>query len=141
MTVRAHSLEHSLRVFDRLCASGSSKLLEASCARVALDYGSRTTGLQRLGNCLNQLQQAQQVDLSEPFLVPMGRFDQLDPRGQWANWTASALLEALEISGTYSSFYTAGENRGRLEALVTLGFAGPEIERRLQLVRARFPAP
>lgn len=52
-----------------------------------------------------------------------------------------ALLEAIEIAGAYSSFYTADENRQRLEFLVNLGLAGPEMERRLQLVRARCPTP
>ncbi len=141
MTTRVQALEQCLQSFDRLCAADPRKLHEASYARVALDYGSRSAAVQKLVNRINLLQQEQQVDLTEPFLAPIPRFDRVEPRGQLPSWAAAALLEAIEIAGAYSSFYTAGDNRQRLEFLVSLGFAGPEMERRLQLVRARFPTP
>lgn len=141
MTTRVQALELCLQCFEQLCAADPRKLHEASYARVALDYGARSSAVQKLVNRINLLQQEQQVDLTEPFLAPIPRYDQVEPRGQSPSWGAAALLEAIEIAGAYSSFYTAGDNRQRLEFLVSLGFAGPEMERRLQLVRARFPTP
>ena len=141
LATRFHALELCMQSFAQLCAVYPRQLHQASFARAALDYGARSAAVQELVTRINLLQQEQQVDLTAPFLAAIPRFDQLAPRGQLPSWAAAALLEAIEIAGAYSSFYTAGDNRQRLEFLVNLGFAGPEIERRLQLVRARFPTP
>ena len=80
----------------------------------------------------------QQVDPSEPFLAPGSRFDRVAPRGDLRNWVLAAALEEFERIVAFSSFFTGALSQHRLAIIHELGFAGPEMQRRLDLLRRRF---
>jgi hypothetical protein len=76
-------------------------------------------------------------DPNEPFLPPLERFDIIPSGADPASWLIASILEHLEKREHYSTFYVGPTALARLEAIHALGFGGPEMERRLELVRLR----
>jgi hypothetical protein len=77
------------------------------------------------------------VDVSEPFLAPLERFDSIVPDADPVRWLVAGVLEQLELRERFSSFYAGPEARERLEDIHALGLGSPEMARRLDLVRRR----
>ncbi len=126
--------------FDRLSAAldrsaRTSRLL--SVARVAAEAGRRAIAVQALDSILAALDAGRPLELDEPFLSPNPRFDAIDPRGDVEKWCLAAVVEQLELLSHYSSFYTMEASLPRLTFFQELGFPGPQMQRRLELVRAR----
>jgi hypothetical protein len=78
------------------------------------------------------------ADLDEPFLAPSPRFDAVVPGESIGGWVMAAALEELERLAAFSSFYTRQTTLPRLDAILGLGFASAEMERRAELLRQRF---
>ena len=135
---RRAALEKSFTLLTRVCEREPSYLRLASLARVARDYGARAAAVAALQRLANSIMQLRRVDPTEPFLAPGQRFDGLPPGPLVGNWILAAALEEWERLGSFSSFYTGESARGRLETIAALGFASPEMERRLHLLRRRF---
>jgi protein O-GlcNAc transferase len=134
---RFAALEASYSRLKILCERDASYLRLASLARVARDYGARSlavNALQRLGNAIVQ---QNQVDPTEPFLAPSERFDLVPPGEVICNWVLAAVLEEIERLSQFSSFFDGVSAKQRLEVIRGLGFGSAEMDRRLQLVRAR----
>jgi FkbM family methyltransferase len=138
---RFYALAGSFIRFSFLCEREPSHLRLASLARVARDYGARSISVNALVQLSNTIFQNNQLDPSEPFLAPCERFDFVPSGEVLANWVLSAVLEELERSGSFSSFYTGDSSRQRLEIIRDLGFGSAEMERRLMLVQQRFSLP
>jgi len=138
--LRFDALKESHRLLQMLCVEHTDGLRKASYARVALAFGNRHKSVQRLGELMDKISREQKIDLTEPFLPPIPRFDDINPTNQYGNWIAASLVEAIELFSTYSSFYTNAENLRRLEFLNNLGFPAQAVQRRIRLIRARFPA-
>lgn len=134
---RFQALEGSFTRFKLLCESEPSHLRLASLARVSLDYGARLIAVAALTQLSETLLQHKQFDLSEPFLVPSERFDAMPPGKFITNWILSAVLEALEYSRSFSSFYNDCSSLQRLELIRDLGFGSAEMVRRLSLMQQR----
>jgi len=134
---RFSALEASYDKFKTLCESDAIHLRLASLSRVACDYGARTIAAQALTQLYNRFTQDKSVDLSEPFLLPGERFDSVPPGAAFGNWILSAAVEEYERISAYSSFYTPDFSRQRLESIRDLGFFGPEMRRRLELLVLR----
>lgn len=134
---RFQALEGSFARFKLLCGREPSHLRLASLARVALDYGARTIAVAALTRLSDSLLQYNNFDLNEPFLVPSGRFDALPPGKFITNWILAAVLEALECSSSFSSFYNDNSSIKRLEIIRDLGFGSAEMVRRLNLLQQR----
>ena len=138
---RFNALEASFSLLEIICERRPDQLRLASLARVAHDYGARSVSVYALQRLVRRmLEEKNTVDLSEPFLAPGERFDSIPPGDAIANWFLASVLEQLERLESYSSFYTGKSALQRLELISRLGFASPEMERRLQLVRTRFGA-
>jgi FkbM family methyltransferase len=140
---RFASLEASYLEFQRLCDKEPVNLRLASLARVALDYGARSTAVRALERLCTLLFQRGQINVGEPFLAPAARFDSISPQNQASlgNWLGAAAAEELERIQYYSSFYSRSTTRQRLEIIRDLGFASDEMKRRLMLIEQRFGAP
>lgn len=122
-----------------LCALRPENHLRlASLARAAGDYGARSAAVAALQQLATTIMQGKEISLSEPFLSPSARFDSLSVGNALVNWLLASVLEQLELLSSYSSFFPGNSARGRLELIARLGFASPEMERRLDLVRTRF---
>jgi FkbM family methyltransferase len=133
---RFRALEASFHALKTLCERDPKRLRLASLARVAHDYGERAVAVNSLKLLLTQIQQSG-VDTSEPFLAPLERFDSIAPEPNAAHWLVAAVLEQLELRERYSSFYAGPGASERLEDIHGLGLGGPEMTRRLNLVRLR----
>lgn len=128
--------------FDQLCSLCQQTPTHgrlATLARVAREIGAHEVAVEALTALIKYLAIDPNPDFTEPFIPPEARFDALPPGTAAENWFAAATLEALEKWETYSSFYTGATSRQRLRLISALGFASPEMTRRLKLVDSRFP--
>jgi hypothetical protein len=139
MPQRVRALGMSLTLFTEVCASGHAYLRYASLSRVAREYGYRVQAVESLSKLYQSVSQAQEVNPSEPFLTTSAHFDQLSPGDAIANWVMCSILEELERSSHFSSFYSGNSARARLEMIRDMKFGSPEMARRLALVDRRFP--
>jgi FkbM family methyltransferase len=130
------SLESSFIGLQQLCEREPARLRLASLARVAHDLGERTTSVGALKQLLAQIYQTG-IDLQEPFLAPLERFESIYMGNDPGRWVVAGILEQLEQREWYSTFYAGPSARARLEDIHTLGLGGPDMERRLHLVRRR----
>jgi len=137
MAERFRALEVSFLQLRALCEREPSHLRLASLARVAHDFGERAVAVNALNRLIESIRLTGVVDPSEPFLAPLERFDSIAPGEALGSWILAAALEQLERRESFSSFYVGPSARDRLEAIHALGFGGPEMERRLELVRLR----
>ncbi len=133
---RFKALEASFLCLRTECAREPVRLRLVSLARVAHDYGTRGESVGALKQLLHYIRQAG-IDPNEPFLAPMERFEPI-PFGEGpVNWLLAGVLEQLEKREYYSTFYAGPAALERLEDIQALGFGGPEMQRRLALVRQR----
>lgn len=135
MIERFRGLEASFLGLKAICEREPGRLRLASLARVANDIGERAVAVTALTRLVDSIRQTGGVDPKEPFLAPLERFDLIDPGNALGEWIVGAILEQLERRERLSSFYAGPSALDRLEAIQTLGFGSPEMERRLELVR------
>lgn len=135
---RFEALKAAFESLTSLCARPDRYLRLASLARAAGDYGARSAAVGALQQLATPILQRAEINLSEPFLAPSARFDSLRVGDVLVNWLLASVLEPLEQLSSYSSFFPGNSARRRLELIAGLGFASPEMERRLDLVRTRF---
>jgi SAM-dependent methyltransferase len=64
--------------------------------------------------------------------------DGLDPAGREPEWLLAVALTTMELTGTYSGYFSGLSALPRLERIRDLGYVSPEIGRRLDLVVRRF---
>ncbi len=74
----------------------------------------------------------------EPFLPASPRVDEMEPGDALGDWMIIGVAEELERSVAFSSFYPGRAAQKGLEIICKSNLAGPEMRRRLQLVRERF---
>lgn len=133
---RFRALEASFLALKAECEREPVRLRLASLARVGHDYGARAESVIALRQLLEHIRKAG-IDPNEPFLPPPERFDSIPFGADPVPWLVAAVLEQLEKREHYSTFYVGPTARERLEDIRALGFASPEMERRLDLVRLR----
>ena len=137
--VRFRSLQICYESLSSLCERAPTPLRLSSLARAAGELGERVVAMRTLEQIIDQLAQRPHLDLTEPFLVSNERFDSVDPQGNFSQWLLAGTLEQLERRGSLSSFFTDIGALARLEKIAALGYGSPEMARRLQLVRMKFP--
>ena len=90
---------------------------------------------------VQEIQASGKVDVSEPFLLPCGRYEALQPRPQEiGRFVYASVLEALNDSASYSSFYSPRPSLERLTLIEQLGFADQRVLTTIQLIRRRLNA-
>ena len=141
LATRLRALEASFATLTAVCAREPTYLRLGSLARVARDWGARGVAVDALSQLCRAIQRDGHCDASEPFLAPGSRFDTLIPDEPLGNWVLACALEESERLSSYSSFYIGAASKPRLEAIHKLGFASPEMQRRLALVKQRFSLP
>jgi len=137
---RYAALQASLLVQQALCASRPGYLRRATLARVAREHGSRMLAVGTLHQLRDQILQEHRMDPGEPFLPPGTRFDTVVPGPDIGRWICAATLEELERNSAFSSYYAGTAALQDLQNIESLGFAGAEMQRRLELVRLRYGA-
>ncbi len=139
---RFDALEVSVTMLRGLCTRQPSLAHWASLARAANDFGERAVAVDALRQLAELLARSANADFSDPFVAPCARFDHVPPGPRMDQWLLAATIEAFELNGAYSSFYSGDTARARLESFQALcatnpSFASPQMARRLDLVRAR----
>lgn len=134
---RYGALEASVSALQALCDVDPAALRQASLARAASEHGDRTVAVRALRELGARIIERKKVDSDEPFLAPLARFDEVSPGRSIGNWALGTVLEALERQDAFSSFYTGKGSLDRLRSIQALGFASPEMFRRLKLVEHR----
>jgi len=138
-TERFESLKTAFNRLNQLCEHQATRLRLATLARAARDYGARLVAVNALNQLANTILQQNRADPEEPFLAAGERFDSIPPAdGQVGNWVLAGVLEELERTCAFSSFYTGTSTAQRLELIRQLGFGSEEMNRRLDLIRKRF---
>lgn len=105
--------------------------------RVLSELGQRQDSLNTAEIILGLSTSEQALALTEPFLSPSKRFDQINP-SDISTWVIASLLEHWEKTRAFSSFYSGKSSLNNLEVMKQLGCQTPEMERRRQLIRIRF---
>jgi FkbM family methyltransferase len=137
--LRYRALETSQRALQELCEHHPQFLRLASLARVSRDYGARSVAVTALGRLVDMIAKVKQVPVEEPFLCPSSRLETIPPRDDVGKWALASILEELELLSFFSSFYNVNAASPRLEVIASLGYADAEMNRRLQLLKLRFP--
>jgi len=138
---RLRGLEVSIQLLKSLGKELTQYLRLSTVTRVARDYGSRTVAMSAIKQLLDSISLKRLIDASEPFLAPGRRFDTLSPGPRIDEWMLAASAEEFERLQSFSSFYMGDNSRPRLELIASLGFGSEEMDRRLQLLKARFGTP
>ncbi len=112
-----------------------------SLARVAQDQGARSQAIGVLRMLTENIHQHNQADLSEPFLAPSQRFENITPGEKTNEWVLAGALEELEKINHYSSYYSGFQAYLRLKKIKSLGLGSEEMNRRLGLVCKRLGMP
>jgi hypothetical protein len=138
---RFEALQTSYHGLSHLCRSQPSGLRLGSLARAALDFGQRAVAVNALSQLVQHIQTTSNVDVSEPFLLPCPRYEQLPVKSeQIGNFVYASALEALNGCASYSSFYSPAQSLERLTGIEKLGFGSPAITNTIQLIRKRMAA-
>lgn len=135
---RYAALIESHAILQAYCQPGSPAVRWASLARVARAVGKRVEAVQALNAMLTELQTGRKLAVEEPFLCPDPACEAIEPIGSMQAWLEAAGLVALEQAGSYSGFYTGETAWPRLERVLSLGYQLETIQRRHQLIQARF---
>lgn len=141
MAERYGALAASVSALQALCDVDPAALRHASLARAASEHGDRMVAVRALRELGARIIERKKVDSDEPFLAPLARFDDVSPGKSIGNWALGTVLEALERQDAFSSFYTGKSSLDRLKSIQALGFASPEMFRRLKLVEHRHGQP
>lgn len=132
---RFNALEASIGLLKELTNKQASHLRLATLARVAREFGDRGLAVNALQFLLNDaLSRSDAAYLNEPFLAPAARFDTLEPGNAINDWLLTAVLEAFEELGSFSSFHSKSTAQGRLETILARGFGSANMQRRLDLL-------
>ena len=130
---RYRALKASYDVFQRMGTASTTAAGLSSLARAARDFGARTVAVKALEQLVSEIQREFSVDLSEPFLAPEARFDQIVPGEEIEGWFLAAVLEAYERLVSFSSYFNGDDCLRRLEIIRHLGMGSEEMHRRWQL--------
>jgi len=139
--LRYLALEQGFSLLSKLCAEKPLYLRLATLARVARDFGERSLAVETLNELTNHISKTSQINPREPFLLPSRRLESVSPGAGLADWIFTSILESLESFSAFSSFYTRTSAVKRLQMIQSLGFASPEMTRRLDLIKKRFAQP
>jgi FkbM family methyltransferase len=139
---RFSALQASLNLLYSLCSDYRNHLRLMSLVRVAADFGARSAANDALQMILKLRGGGASAVPYEPFLAPVKRFEDIPIGADLSNWTVAACSERFEQLSALSSFFSvAPVALARLNLIVSLGFGGEEMARRLSLVRARGEGP
>jgi FkbM family methyltransferase len=135
------ALARSLRMMLDLCSLHSNLPRLISLARIASEFGQRSIAVDTLGKALSAFHPGVRLYLGEPFLAASVCHESLDPAGRVSDWLFASLCEQIMKLHHFSSYYTGQDTLANLLALQATGFQSAEIDRRVDLIKARYSLP
>ena len=139
-SIRIQALVESVELLKQMCVTYQGPIHLASLARCARELGQRDLACEALSSLIHAVPHMEDVDFEQPFLAPCQRFDAIQPMDSMQKWLMAAAIEALELTSNYSSFFAQSKQRDLLQFALSLGFASPPLQRRLDLINRRFPS-
>lgn len=109
-----------------------------SLCRVMIEIGKREAAVSLLNQVFNIFEAGGEIHINEPFIAPSDEYAALDPADRLPEWLFASVLDQQEKCRAFSSYFTGKESLPVLEAIYDTGFYGPEIERRIALIKERY---
>jgi hypothetical protein len=103
----------------------------------ARDAGERSVACEQLITLFSGLLEGTPPGLTDDFTLPCDRYALVPEGSRRRDWALACVTEALEQLGWMSSCYNPAAAMARLQLLERLGFLGPEMSRRLGLLKRR----
>ena len=103
----------------------------------ARDAGERSVACEQLITLFSGLLEGTPPGLTDDFTLPCDRYATVPEGSRRRDWALACVTEALEQLGWMSSCYNPAAAMARLQLLERLGFLGPEMSRRLGLLKRR----
>lgn len=104
-----------------------------ACA--ARDAGERSFAIEQLRVIATGLLRGQSPGLDADFTLPCDRYARIPAGKRRREWALACVTEAMEHLFSLSSYYDPRSSVVRLRTLEQLGFLGPEMSRRLGLLK------
>lgn len=143
---RCRALLDSMAAAQRAVAAHAGPARLLTLARIAAELGQRALAVAALGQLCAALH-AGDLQVDEPFLPPLQRYDGVDPQGQLGLFCVLSALEARERLRAFSTFYTRHDGLPALRLMQRLAQGGPpgllseEMSRRAELIVRRLGEP
>jgi hypothetical protein len=137
MRERLALLLASLRLLKERAAQQPGHMSGATLACAARDAGERSVACEQLITLLSGLLEGHPPGLADDFTLPCDRYAKLPAGSRRRDWALACVTEALEQLAGMSSCYNPPAAMARLQILERLGFLGPEMSRRLGLLKRR----
>ncbi len=106
-------------------------------SRIASKAGQREIAAKVLIEMVESGHQGKELDMSEPFLAPCERFENIPFGESSKSWAMCALHEQFIILHAHSSFYKTPQAIHMLQFVEQQGYLGPDMRRRLAVARRR----
>lgn len=130
-------LQASLAALRRHVSTSPPDMNLATAACAARDAGERMLALDHLSRLADALAKGEVPGLSGDFTLPCERYAFVAAGKRRREWALACVVEEIERLFQFSSFYDPQPAVHRLQLLKQLGFLGPEMSRRLQLLKRR----
>lgn len=135
---RFGALQEAFRLLQELNGGDATGGRLMSFARVALALGARKGAMEGLTFLVNNVGTlGLNIDPGEPFLPAAPRFESVDAGEEKGAWFLAGALEAFVAEHGYSTYATGEQTLSLLEKIRQLGFMGPAMARRRQLILMR----
>jgi len=109
-----------------------------SLSRVMIEIGKREEAAYLLEQILSVFENGQVPKLEEPFIALSEEDALLDPGDHFVEWLKASVLKQWGKNRAFSSYFIGEDAIPIFDAIRKTGFCGPEIERQIHLLRARF---
>lgn len=137
---RYASLVAATNVTMKLVSEQATLPRMLSLVRMLSDLGRREAAVNLLNQVCGFLSSGLPLVLDEPCLPLNEDFSQRDPGLKLAEWIVAMVLTHREGMRAFSTYFTGQEALPALQEIRALGFSNAEIERRIELINARFSA-
>lgn len=122
---------------QRLAPMQPGHMSSTTLACAARDLGERVAAIGQLGMLATALLEGEPPGLAEAFTLPCERYARVPAGTRRREWAFACVNEEFERLYAWSSFYDPESSAARLQLLEQLGFLGPEMATRLDLIRRR----
>ncbi len=132
---RLASLQAALAGAKARAASGAVDMTLTTLACAARDAGERMLAVDTLTRLVHALMGGDLPGMTGNFVLPCDRYARVPCGKDRRSWALACVVEGLENIFHFSAYYDPQPAVHRLQLLKQMGFLGPEMSRRLQLLK------
>lgn len=128
-------LQSALARSKARAAGGSVDMSLTTLACAARDAGERMLAVDTLSRLVHALVRGEVPGMAGNFVLPCERYARVPSGKDRRAWALACVAEGLENIFHFSAYYDPQPAVHRLQLLKQLGFLGPEMSRRMQLLK------